>query len=62
MEDILELCHRPYDPNKPLICMDGTSKQLVKETRLPIGATPGQPARYDYESERNGVCDIFMFY
>jgi len=62
MEDILELYQRPYDPNKPLICMDETSKQLVKETRRPIGATPGQPARYDYEYERNGVCNIFMFY
>ena len=62
MEDILELYQRPYDPNKPLICMDETSKQLVKETRQPIGATPGQPARYDYEYERNGVCNIFMFY
>jgi hypothetical protein len=62
MEDILELYHRPYDPNKPLICMDETSKQLVKETRMPIGATAGQPARYDYEYERNGVCNIFMFY
>jgi len=62
MEDILELYQRPYDPNKPLICMDETSKQLVKETRLPIAATVGQPARYDYEYERNGVCNIFMFY
>jgi transposase len=62
MEDILELYHRPYDPNKPLICMDETSKQLVKETRMPIAATAGQPARYDYEYERNGVCNIFMFY
>ncbi len=62
MEDILELYQRPYDANKPLICMDETSKQLVKETRLPIGATPGQPARYDYEYERNGVGNIFMFY
>jgi hypothetical protein len=62
MEDILELYQRPYDPNKPLICMDETSKQLVKETRLPIGATLGHPTRYDYEYERNGVCNIFMFY
>jgi hypothetical protein len=62
MEDILELYHRPYDPNKPLICMDETSKQLVKETRSPIAATPGQLARYDYEYERNGVSNIFMFY
>ena len=62
MEDILELYQRPYDPNQPLICMDETSKQLVKETRQPIGMTPGKPARYDYEYERNGVCNIFMCY
>jgi transposase len=62
MEDILELYQRPYDPNTPLICMDETSKQLVKETRLPIAATPGQPARYDYEYERHGVSNLFMFY
>ncbi len=62
MEDILELYQRPYDPQKPLICMDETSKQLVKETRSPIDATPGQLARYDYEYERNGVCNIFIFY
>jgi transposase len=62
MEDILELYQLPYDPNKPLICMDETSKQLVKETRMPIAAIAGQPARYDYEYERNGVCNIFMFY
>ena len=42
--------------------MDETSKQLVKETRQSIGTTPGQPARYDYEYKRNGVCNILMFY
>jgi hypothetical protein len=62
MEDILELYQRPYNPNKPLICMDETSKQLVKETRRPISAVPGRLARYDYEYERNGVSNIFMFY
>lgn len=62
MEDILEIYQRPYDPNRPLICMDETSKQLVKETRRPITAAPGRPARYDYEYERNGVSNIFMFY
>jgi hypothetical protein len=62
MEDILEIYKRPYDTNMPLICMDETSKQLVKETRQPIRAIPGQPARYDYEYERNGVCNLFMFY
>jgi len=62
MEDILELYQRPSDSNKPLICMDETSKQLVKESRQPIAATPGQLTRYDYEYERHGVCNIFMFY
>lgn len=62
MEEILEIYKLPHDPNKPLVCMDETSKQLVKETRLPISAIPGHPARYDYEYERNGVCNIFMFY
>ena len=62
MEDILEIYKRPYDPNNPLVCMDETSKQLVKETRHPITGKPGQPARYDYEYERNGVSNLFMFY
>jgi len=62
MEDILELYKRPYDPNRPLICMDEASKQLIKETRLPISAAPERLIRYDYEYERNGVCNLFMFY
>ena len=53
---------RPYDPEQPLICMDETSKQLVKESRSTVPAEPGIPARYDYEYERNGVCNLFMFY
>ena len=62
MEDILDIYKRPYKADNPLICMDETSKQLIKETRLSISASPGQPARYDYEYERNGVCNLFMFY
>lgn len=62
MEEILEIYKLPYDPNNPLLCMDETSKQLVKETRGPISAEPGHPIRYDYEYERNGVCNLFMFY
>ena len=62
MEDILAVYKRPYDPEKPLVCMDETSKQLVKETRSTIAAKPGIPARYDYECERNGVSNLFMFY
>jgi len=62
MEDILRLYKQPVNPKKPLICMDETTKQLVKEVICPIPAAPGIPARYDHEYERNGVCDLFMFY
>ena len=60
MEDVLETYQKPRDPDRPLVCLDETSKQLVVETRKPIPAKPGQPARYDYEYERNGVANIFM--
>ena len=62
MEDVLEVYHRPHDPACPLVCLDGTSKQLIKETRLPIPARPGRPARVDYEYERNGTANIFMLF
>ena len=62
MEDILEVYRRPYDPEEPMVCMDEITKQLTKETRRIIPAEPGIPARYDYEYERNGVCNLFMFY
>lgn len=61
MEDVLELYHEPYDPARPLVCMDETSKQLVGETRTPIPAAPGRPQRVDYEYERRGTADLFMF-
>ena len=41
MENILEVYQRPYDPKRPVVCMDETSKQLVKETRVPLAAAPG---------------------
>ena len=61
MEDIIELYHRPYDPETPLICMDEQSRQLIRETRQFIPAGPGRPERTDYEYERNGTANIFMF-
>lgn len=61
MEDVLALYQLPYNPKQPLVCMDETSKQLVKETRIPIPAAPGHVARVDYEYERNGVSNLFMF-
>jgi hypothetical protein len=62
MEDILTVYKQDFKPNEPLICMDETSKQLTKETRCPIPTAPARPARYDYEYERNGVCNLFMFF
>ena len=61
MEDVLALYEEPYDPARPLVCMDETSKQLVGETRLPIAAGPGRPRRIDYEYERRGTADLFLF-
>ena len=62
MEDILDLYHRPYDPKRPMVGMDETSKQLIGETRSRIGAQVGRVKRYDYEYQRNGVSNIFMFF
>jgi hypothetical protein len=62
MEDVLEVYQRPRDPNRPLVCLDETTKQLIKETRVPIPAKPGQPARHDYEYERNGTANLFMLF
>jgi hypothetical protein len=62
MEDILTVYKRAFTADEPLVCMDETSKQLTAETRHSIPAAPGRPARYDYEYERNGVCNLFMFF
>ena len=62
MEDVLEVYQRPYDSQRPVICFDEQSKQLTKETRLSIPARPGQPARVDYEYERNGTANLFMVF
>lgn len=62
MEDTLDVYKRPYDETHPLICMDESSKQHIKDTRQPIPATPGTVARYDTEYERNGVSNVFMFF
>jgi len=61
MEQVLELYQLPYDPTIPLVCMDEKPVQLIKETRQPLPAAPGQPEKVDYEYERNGTANIFMF-
>ena len=62
MEDVLEVYQRPYDPLRPQVCLDETSKQLTKEVRTPVPAEPGRPARVDSEYERNGTANLFMMF
>ena len=62
MEDILEVYRRPTNPDEPLVCMDEITKQLTQEIRQAIPAERGKPARVDYEYERNGISNLFMFY
>lgn len=60
MEDVLEVYHRAYDPKRPQICIDETSKQLLRHTRIPIPPSPGKPTREDDEYERCGTANIFL--
>jgi len=60
MEDVLEVYTRPYDPARPVVCLDELSKQWVAETRIPLLAAPGQPERVDYEYERRGTANLFL--
>jgi DDE superfamily endonuclease len=60
MESVLELYQTAYNPKTPVICIDEATKQLVKETQVPIAAEQGQPERFDYEYERNGTANLFM--
>jgi len=60
MEDVIELYDEPYDPERPLVCMDEQPQQLVSETRQPVPAARGRPAREDFEYEREGTANVFM--
>jgi hypothetical protein len=62
MEDVLEVYTQPYDPNRPQVCMDETNKQLLSDVREPLPSQPGQAQRVDYEYQREGVADLFMFF
>jgi len=61
MEEVLETYAKPYDPMRPVLCMDEQPVQLLKETRVPIPATRQHARRVDYEYERAGTANIFMF-
>jgi hypothetical protein len=60
MEDVLEVYKRPYDPRRPVVCLDETSRQLLADTRPPLPCAPGQPARPDHEYERDGTANLFL--
>ena len=62
MEDVLEVYKKPYDPIRPVICLDETNRQLIGEVTPPIPVSSGQPHKYDYEYVRNGVANIFMMF
>ena len=60
MEDVLDLYAEPYDPQRPVVCFDETSTQLLADTRPPIPAQPGHPRREDYEYRREGTRNLFL--
>ena len=62
MEDVLDVYARPYDPQRPQVCVDEHPVQLIKEKRTPLPATADQPERYDYEYQRNGTRNLFMLF
>jgi hypothetical protein len=62
MESILDLYEQAYNPARPRVCFDETTKQLIGETRRPLPAKPGQVQRYDYEYKRNGTRNLFLFF
>ena len=60
MEQVLDIYKRPHDAQYPVVCMDESPRQLIRETRTPVPAGTGRVARHDYEYERCGVCSVFM--
>lgn len=60
MEQVLDVYKMPYDQRFPVVCMDESPKQLIRETRIPIPMGPGKDRKVDFEYERKGVCNIFM--
>ena len=60
MEDVLAVYARPYDPARPVVCLDETSRQLLSEVRLPRPPAPGRPARQDSGYVRGGVANVFL--
>lgn len=62
MEDVLDVYARAYDSKRPQVCFDEKSVQLIAETRQGLPSKPGQPERFDYEYQRNGTANLFVFF
>src|SRR5262249_48932409 len=62
MEDVLDLYAEPYDARSPVVCFDECPYQLIGEVRTPEPPVPGKPQRYDYQYQRHGTCNLFMFF
>jgi hypothetical protein len=60
MEDVIDLYHEPYDADRPLVCLDEQPRQLIRETRIPVPAARGRPAREDFQYEREGTANLFL--
>ncbi len=62
MEDILTLYKQDYDKQYPIVCMDESSQQHLKDVRKALPMEPGKPERFDTEYERNGTSNLFIFF
>lgn len=60
MEDVIEVYHRPHDPDRPVVCVDEGGKQLIGDIREPLPVRPGSPAKEDSEYERHGTANLFL--
>ncbi len=60
MEDVLDVYQRPYDPKRPVVCIDEGGKELRDTPHGTQPMQPGQPAREDYEYERLGKANLFL--
>ena len=60
MEDVLEVYHRPFDGQRPVVCLDEASEQLIAEVREPLPIRPGSVAKHESEYERRGTANVFM--
>lgn len=60
MEEVLSIYTQLYDPERPVVCLDESSKQLIEEVRKPLPPEPGQSERFDWEYSRNGVANLFI--